>query len=960
MKHARFLLVAFAAMITALSMASCGKDDNGTTDNGSSTPSRYTLTVLPNNAEWGTATGSGTYADGTSVTIEAAPATGYYFIKWSDGAVSNPRTVTVSRNMMLYALFSSDPNDPDPYNPGNNPTPGPGPQPQPQPTVEWVDLGLPSGLLWAKCNLGANAPEEYGNYYAWGETTQKNEYKWANYQFSNNKNGPFSDYVLDVTYGTVDHKTVLDLTDDAAHAAWGDDWRMPTKEEVAELMNTSNCTWTWTTKNGVSGYRVTSRKSGYTDTSIFLPANGMKSGSSLSDAGTKGNYWTSSISVDYPYYAISPFFDSSSKNSDNCYRYFGLGVRPVQGAVVPVSSITMPETLTLIIGASGTLSATVLPANATYKNLTWTSSDESIATVDANGKVTSVAPGTATITVYSADGGITAACIVSSNQLTESITLDKTAVEMYVGDEPVTLTATILPETTTNKTVSWTSSKTSVATVDEDGNITAVANGTATITATAKDGSGVKASCSVTVYTHVESVSLDKKEITLYNGKSSSLTATILPSTASNKSVTWTSSDDSIATVSGSGASATVKGISRGNTTITATSVDGEIMASCIVTVNQFVQSITLDKTSITMYIGDNPVLLSATISPENASDKSISWDSSNTSVATVDEEGIITAVANGGATITATAKDNSGKKASCYVTVRTHVKSVSLNKSETSLYEGRSETLVATVSPYSASYKTVKWASDMPSVATVNSEGKVNGIKVGTAIITVRTADGGYTATCMVTVVKPEAVDLGLPSGLKWASWNVGAYAPEDYGDYFAWGETEPKSNYSWLTYKWCNGSKNTLTKYCPTGQPSSYWGGSGFPDAKTELKDYGYEDDAARANWGDWGGGWRMPSVTEWTELRNKCNWTWTTQNGVNGRLVTGPNGNSIFLPAAGRRQYTVDSAGAYGSYWSSSLCTDYPEYAYSVIFGSSDDSSFGRSFERCKGLSVRPVTE
>ena len=135
--------------------------------------------------------------------------------------------------------------------------------------------------------------------------------------------------------------------------------------------------------------------------------------------------------------------------------------------------------------------------------------------------------------------------------------------------------------------------------------------------------------------------------------------------------------------------------------------------------------------------------------------------------------------------------------------------------------------------------------------------------------------------------------VDLGLPSGLKWATMNVGASKPEEYGDYFAWGETEPKKEYSWLNYKFELSTDNNgpFSKYVTN---SSY----GTVDNKTVLDP---EEDAAHVNWG---GSWRMPTEEEWTELRTNCTWTWTTQNGVNGRLVTGPNGKSIFLPAAGRR--------------------------------------------------------
>ena len=186
--------------------------------------------------------------------------------------------------------------------------------------------------------------------------------------------------------------------------------------------------------------------------------------------------------------------------------------------------------------------------------------------------------------------------------------------------------------------------------------------------------------------------------------------------------------------------------------------------------------------------------------------------------------------------------------------------------------------------------------------------------------------------------------VDLGLPSGTLWATCNVGADNPEDYGDYFAWGETEPKDVYDWSTYKWCNGSYNTLTKYCTK---SSY----GTVDNKTELDP---EDDAAYVNWGE---NWRMPTLDQQTELRTECTWTWTTQNGVNGRLVTGPNGNTLFLPAAGYRYgSSLYDAGSWGFYRSRTLYSSSPYYAYSLGF-ISDVVAWGND-DRGRGLAVRPV--
>ena len=193
-------------------------------------------------------------------------------------------------------------------------------------------------------------------------------------------------------------------------------------------------------------------------------------------------------------------------------------------------------------------------------------------------------------------------------------------------------------------------------------------------------------------------------------------------------------------------------------------------------------------------------------------------------------------------------------------------------------------------------------------------------------------------------------AVDLGLPSGLKWASCNVGAKAPEGYGDYFAWGGTGLQSSYAWTTCPFrTDGDWDTTVQFSKYNTLSKH----GPIDNKTVLDP---EDDAARAKWG---GSWRMPTDEEWIELRTECTWTWTTRNGINGRLVTGPNGNSIFLPAAGYRyNASHSSVGDFGNYWSSSLDANDPDSAFGADFGSGNVSKgYGN---RYLGRSVRPVTE
>ncbi len=189
--------------------------------------------------------------------------------------------------------------------------------------------------------------------------------------------------------------------------------------------------------------------------------------------------------------------------------------------------------------------------------------------------------------------------------------------------------------------------------------------------------------------------------------------------------------------------------------------------------------------------------------------------------------------------------------------------------------------------------------------------------------------------------------VDLGLPSGTIWATRNVGASAPEDYGDYFAWGETALKDTYDWSTHKWCNGDYDQLTKYCN----DSYYGYNGFTDGKTELDP---EDDAALVNWGT---SWRMPTTDQQRELIEKCSSAWTTHNGVNGRLFTGPNGNTLFLPAAGYRMgESLLNVGTYGVYWSRTLSSNRPDFSCYLRFG-----SYGVAWDnyyRFYGFTVRAV--
>ena len=423
----------------------------------------------------------------------------------------------------------------------------------------------------------------------------------------------------------------------------------------------------------------------------------------------------------------------------------------VKEPIVEVTGIKLSKTsVNLEKGKTTTITATITPSNATNKTVTWTSSDTKVATV-SNGKITAKAAGTATITAKS-NNGKTATCKVTVKNPTVAVTgikLSKTSVNLEKG-KTTTITATITPSNATNKTVTWTSSNTKVATVS-NGKITAKAAGTATITA--KASSGKTATCKVTVKNPVvnaSSIKLNKSNITLENGKTTTLSAVVSPSNTTNKTVKWTSTNTKVATVS----KGKITAKSAGTTIIMAETSNGR-KATCKVTVKNpktvNPTSVKLSKTSVSLTKGKSTTL-KATVYPSNASNKKVTWTSSNKKVATV-SNGKITAKGAGTATITVKTANN--KKATCKVTVKNpktvNPTSVKLSKSSVTLGKGKSTTLKATVNPSNATNKKVTWTSSNKKVVTV-SNGKITAKGVGTATITVKTANNKK-ATCRVTV---------------------------------------------------------------------------------------------------------------------------------------------------------------------------------------------------------------
>lgn len=408
---------------------------------------------------------------------------------------------------------------------------------------------------------------------------------------------------------------------------------------------------------------------------------------------------------------------------------------------VEVSSVSLnTATIEMVEGETFSLVATVLPKDAEYDGVTWASSNASVASVNS-GTVTALKEGTATITASA--GGKSATCSVKVSAkiiAVTSISLDKASLSIQVGDTE-TLTATIQPDNATDKAVVWTSSEDAIASVS-NGKITAHKSGKATITA--KSGT-CSAECEVTVSVNTESITLDKTTLSLSVGETAQLTATVKPDDATDKTVTWSSSDESVAKVD----NGKVAALKSGKATITAKC--GDKTAECAVTVTVPVSSITLDKSTLSLVIGESATL-TAVVKPDDATDQNVTWTSSDESVAKVDN-GKVTAIKSGKATITAKCD---GKTAVCAVTVTVPVSSITIDKTTLSLAIGEFVTLIATVKPDDATDKTVVWSSSDESIAKVDN-GKVTALKIGSATVTATAAS--FSVSCKVTVIHPDNI---------------------------------------------------------------------------------------------------------------------------------------------------------------------------------------------------------
>ena len=429
--------------------------------------------------------------------------------------------------------------------------------------------------------------------------------------------------------------------------------------------------------------------------------------------------------------------------------------------VSPVKGVTLdPTSMTINLYGTGKLTATISPANATNKEVRWTSSNKTIVNVDATGKLTGISVGTATITVTTVEGGKTATCIVTVVIPVTGVKVDKDEMTLecisnYRIGEGKQLTATVSPSNATYKSVTWDSNNKSVATVDNSGLVTAVGGGTATITATTKDG-GFTATCLVTVidiFIIGPIISIDPPSMTLKVGETGVFTVSVTLDWM-DKTVIFSSSNKRVVNVDAAGK---VTGITPGMAMVRITTSDGNLTTFCAVTVLDPspavpVECVKINEEEATLMLNCvNTWQLTATVFPHDATDKSVTWITNDPDVATVDSNGLVTAVGVGEARVLVFTNDGNFV-AMCTVTVTPCLCEGFIY---ITLAVGETWQIVAPCPP-GATNKNLKWSLDNRMIVNIDATGKVIGISLGTATITVTVVDCGCTAKYVVTVLVP------------------------------------------------------------------------------------------------------------------------------------------------------------------------------------------------------------
>ena len=394
----------------------------------------------------------------------------------------------------------------------------------------------------------------------------------------------------------------------------------------------------------------------------------------------------------------------------------------------------------------------ILPENTANKKVIWKSSNTNIATVNpSTGVIKAVSNGTCKITATTTDGtNLSASMDIIVDIKAKSVALNKTSMQITSQNSINKLVATVTPSQASQK-VAWSSSNGKIATVDSKGRVKAVSNGTCKIIATTTDGTNKTASCDVTVdVKFVTGISFDFNSYTITNANQTPVfRPNITPSDAENKNVRWSSSNTKVATVSSSGV---IKAAGNGTCKITATTTDGtNLIASFNITVNIKATKITLDKTKIELTTGKETEKITSSIEPSIAN-KNVKYTSSNTSIATVSSDGVVTAVGSGTCKITAAPTDGSKVTASCDVTVDIKTTGMKLDKTNYTFNKAETIKINSVITPSKASKK-LTWTSSNTKVAIVSSDGKVTPVGKGTCKITATTTDGtNLSSSCNIT----------------------------------------------------------------------------------------------------------------------------------------------------------------------------------------------------------------
>jgi hypothetical protein len=796
---------------------------------------------------------------------------------------------------------------------------------------EWVDLGLPSGTLWATCNVGASSPEEYGDYFAWGETAPKEVYDISTYKWCNGTYDTMTKYCSDSLFGTVDGKKMLEPEDDAAYMNWGASWRMPTVDQLDELLH--KCNIEQTTMNGVTGYLVT----GPNGNAIFLPTAGCCIGESLSSEGEEGCYWSNKLDTYFNcVYGLNvTSWDSDPRHGIDIYsRWCGLTVRPVrvEPLVIQPSSLDFAE---VPIGETFTQELTIFNYTPEDKTVT--------VTADAPFSLQQNDGSASTITVVVPGGSISTVTVVLMatvpGEYNCNVTFQHPAIDG--GEIAIPVRAGVY--------------STDVPEYIDLGLPSGTLWATRNVGANNPEDYGE-------YYAWAET---EPKEVYSWETyKWCDGTEDFLTKYCSDSY--WGTVDNRIEIVPDDDAAYVNWG---SEWRMPSYEQMEELIENCSR------KSTTRNRVKGMLFTGPNGNTIFLPAAGYRTDDaikeagahgyycsRTLGWGNSYVPGG-MDFGGSI----GWGGSVRERCEGLPVRavRTTCDEGQRLFVAPDSLDFGEVPLGETRAREL--TIINYSKESRIVTVTAD-ETFMLKQDEGSVSSMAVEvpgestiqvTVMFTATTAgeinghvtfqhpafDGGQSiiparaGAYNNDITQP--VDLGLPSGTLWAMCNIGASCPEDYGDYFAWGETAPKDVYDWSTYKWCNGSQDTIEKY--------YWA-----DNKKELDP---EDDAACVNWGP---EWRMPSDEQIEELIECCTWQCKIRNGVGGLLAIGPNGNSIFLPTTGFHMnggYIHNNSESY--YWSRSL-TSFNNCVMAVFMYTkqwSGQASYGWT-SRCNGLTVRAV--